>query len=77
MTHRPISPDDQEKAGRAAASWELLRRGVTHPLTRMAAAALLQALAAHLGRSDTGTRPPAGDCRSAASGERSACLDTA
>lgn len=61
MTHRPISPDDQERAGRAAASWALLRRGAAHPLTRMAAAALLQALAAHLSRSDSGTRHPARD----------------
>ncbi|MGA4838844.1 hypothetical protein [Streptomyces sp. G45] len=46
-------------AGRATTTWTLLRKGATHPLTRLATAALLQALATHLSRTTTpGPHPP-------------------
>ncbi|MEV0173141.1 hypothetical protein AB0I00_18730 [Streptomyces sp. NPDC050803] len=49
MTNQPIS---------------LLRRGAGHPLTRVAAAALLQALATHLSQTGSaGTRSPDCSCR--------------
>ncbi len=40
--------------GGAPVVWDALRRGAGHPVTRRAAVALLQALAAHLGGPDAG-----------------------
>ncbi|MFF5442351.1 hypothetical protein [Streptomyces achromogenes] len=58
---------DPPRDGGGPAVWTVLREGAGHPVVRMAAIALLQALAAHLGPPDPG-RP----CGCRTSGGRAA-----
>ncbi|MFF9523240.1 hypothetical protein ACF1DV_14905 [Streptomyces achromogenes] len=58
---------DLAVGGGGPAVWTVLREGAGHPVARMAAIALLQALAAHLGHADPG-RP----CGCRGSGGRAA-----
>ncbi|WDM15295.1 hypothetical protein J3S85_29590 [Streptomyces lavenduligriseus] len=60
MTTGPNTSGRRDPEGGGPAAWAALRKGAGHPLARMAAIALLQALAAHLGHTDPG-RPC--DCR--------------
>ncbi|CAL9282203.1 hypothetical protein [Streptomyces sp. SudanB182_2057] len=54
MTSRPHTPGRRGPESGGPAAWAVLRKGAGHPVTRMAAIALLQALAAHLGHADPG-----------------------
>ncbi|MGW2956670.1 hypothetical protein [Streptomyces eurythermus] len=62
MTTRLDTSARRGPKGGGAAAFTALRKGVGHPVTRMAAIALLQALAAHLGHAEPGR--PCG-CRGA------------
>ncbi|GGR77599.1 MULTISPECIES: hypothetical protein [Streptomyces] len=54
MTTRLNTSGRRAPEGGGPAVWTVLRKGAGHPVTRMAAIALLQALAAHLGQADPG-----------------------
>ncbi|MEV5987159.1 hypothetical protein AB0L85_19380 [Streptomyces sp. NPDC052051] len=50
MTYPPELPDHAGPQSVRATSWTRVRKGVTHPLTRVVTAAVLQAMASYLGR---------------------------
>ncbi|GHH27824.1 hypothetical protein [Streptomyces rubradiris] len=54
MTSRLKTSGRRGPEGGGPAAWTVLRKGVGHPVTRMAAIALLQALAARLGDAGPG-----------------------
>lgn len=54
MTPRLHTSERRGPEGGGPAARNVLRKAVGHPVTRMAAIALLQALAAHLGHADPG-----------------------